>query len=60
MVLNHAPKFFLYPVAPVFEDLLKFVEDDDDITMVLRRDRRGRLQDFVQAERDGYAGIFRS
>ena len=63
VVLNNAPKFFLHPITPVFEDLLKFVEHDDDITMVLRRDLRGSLQDFVQGRNEtgvpGYSEVNR-
>ena len=57
VVLDDAPKFFFHPITAVFEDLLKFVEHDDDITTLFRRNLRGSLQDFVQGRNE--TGYFR-
>ena len=63
VVLDDAPKFFFHSITAVFEDLLKFVEHDDDITMVLGRNLRGSLQDFVQGRNEtgvpGYSEVNR-
>src|SRR5438552_11305655 len=48
MILNHASQLSLHVVAAVFEDLLKFIEDDHDVRSALRGDFGRRLENFLE------------